>query len=39
MPLTKTGKKILKAFEEEYGKKKGDRIFYAWEKKHKFVKK
>ena len=27
--------KIKKIFEKEYGKKKGDRIFYAWENKHK----
>lgn len=25
--------KIKKIFEKEYGKKKGDRIFYAWENK------
>jgi hypothetical protein len=27
--------KIKKIFEKEYGKKKGDRIFYAWENKRK----
>jgi len=27
--------KIKRIFEKEYGKKKGDRIFYAWENKHK----
>jgi hypothetical protein len=27
--------KLRKAFEKEYGKKKGDRIFYAWENKRK----
>jgi hypothetical protein len=26
--------KIKKKFEEEYGKDKGDKIFYAWENKH-----
>ena len=26
---------IKKIFEKEYGKKKGDRIFYAWENKKK----
>ena len=25
--------KLKKIFEKEYGKKKGDRIFYAWEAK------
>ena len=38
MPLTKIGKAIKKNFEKEYGKVKGDRIFYAWEHKHKGVK-
>jgi len=27
--------KLKHIFEKEYGKKKGDRIFYAWENKHK----
>ena len=35
MPLNMTGKKILKEFEKEYGKKKGENIFYSWEHKHK----
>ena len=35
--LNKVGKKIEKAFENEYGKKKGKRIFYAWEHKHKNI--
>jgi len=35
MPLSKVGKEILKNFEKEYGKKKGEGIFYAWENKHK----
>lgn len=33
MPLTKKGKKIKKAFEKEYGKKRGDSIFYASQNK------
>lgn len=33
MPLTKKGKKIKKAFVKEYGKKRGERIFYASERK------
>lgn len=39
MPLTKKGRKILKEFEKEYEKKKGEGIFYAWERKHKGIKK
>jgi len=27
--ITKKGKKILKAMQAEYGKKKGNRVFYA----------
>jgi len=30
MPL-----KIKKIFQKEYGKKKGEKIFYAWESKRK----
>jgi len=30
MPL-----KLKHKFQKEYGKKKGTRIFYAWENKHK----
>ena len=37
MPLTEKGKKLKKIFEKEYGKKKGERIFYAYEKKHKGI--
>ena len=33
MPLTKKGKKIKRAMEEEYGKKKGASVFYASEQK------
>ena len=35
MPLTKKGAKIKKAFLKEYGKKKGEQIFYATENKGK----
>lgn len=31
MPLTKRGAKIKKKMEENYGKKKGDQVFYAME--------
>jgi len=34
MPLTKLGKKVLRRFEREYGKKKGNSYFYAYMKKH-----
>jgi len=33
MPLTKKGKKIKKAMESEYGKKKGESVFYASQNK------
>jgi hypothetical protein len=29
MPLTKKGKKIKKAMLQEYGKKRGEAVFYA----------
>ena len=29
MPLTKKGKKIKSAMKEQYGKEKGDQVFYA----------
>ena len=29
MPLTDKGKKIKKKMEKQYGKKKGEKIFYA----------
>lgn len=43
MPLTKEGKKLKKIFEHEYehkgfSKKKADSIFYAYENKHKKLK-
>ena len=31
MPLTKKGEKIKKAMQDEYGKERGERIFYASE--------
>jgi hypothetical protein len=33
MPLTKKGKKIKRHMEEEYGKKKGEEVFYASQNK------
>lgn len=33
MPLTPKGKKIKAAMDKEYGKKKGDRVFYASQNK------
>lgn len=33
MPLTKKGKKIKRAMEKQYGKKKGKQVFYASENK------
>jgi len=38
MPLSKKGKKLKSIFKKEYGKKKGERIFYAYERKHKDLK-
>ena len=35
MPLTDKGKKIMKAMKKEYGKDKGERVFYASENKGK----
>ena len=31
MPLTAKGKKLKKKFKEQYGKKKGQSVFYAME--------
>lgn len=39
MPLTKKGKKVYKAMVKEYGREKGRRVFYAYERKHKGLKK
>lgn len=33
MPLTKKGKKIMSAMQEQYGAKKGKQVFYASENK------
>lgn len=35
MPLNKKGKKIMGAMKEEYGEKRGKKIFYASENKGK----
>ena len=35
MPLNKQGKKLKKIFIGEYGKKKGTKIFFAYENKSK----
>jgi hypothetical protein len=35
MPLTKKGKKVKSEFKKEYGKKEGEKIFYATENKRK----
>ena len=29
MPLNKKGKKIMKSMREQYGKKRGEQVFYA----------
>jgi len=29
MPLTKSGKKVLRKMKQQYGEKKGKRVFYA----------
>ena len=33
MPLTKKGEKIKKAMQKQYGKERGERVFYASENK------
>ena len=33
MPLTDKGRKIKKAMEKQYGKERGERVFYASENK------
>lgn len=35
MPLTEAGKKTKRAMRKQYGKKKGDSVFYALENKRK----
>ena len=37
MPLTKKGRKIKKAMEASYGKKKGSSVFYASQRKKKIT--
>ena len=39
MPLTNEMAKIKKAMLKTYGKEKGEEVFYAWENKHKQMKK
>ena len=33
MPVTKKGEKIKKAMQKQYGKERGERVFYAAENK------
>ena len=35
MPLTKKGKKIMKSMKKQYGKKRGEQVFYAPKNKGK----
>lgn len=35
MPLTARGAKIKAAMRKNYGAKKGDEVFYAWQQKRK----
>ena len=35
MPLTKKGSKIMSAMKKEYGKKRGEQVFYASKNKGK----
>ena len=35
MPLTKKGKKIMKSMKKQYGKKRGEQVFYATKNKGK----
>ena len=35
MPLTPKGKKIMKSMKKQYGKKKGQQVFYASKNKGK----
>lgn len=34
MPLNKKQSKVKKVFEKEYGKSKGDKVFFGYEAKH-----
>lgn len=33
MPLTKKGKKLMRAMKKEYGEKRGEKVFYASQNK------
>jgi|TARA_R100001509_G_scaffold132773_1_gene86300 hypothetical protein len=35
MPLTEKGKKIKKSMQKQYGKKRGEKVFYATKNKGK----
>jgi len=35
MPVTKTGKKVMRSMKKKYGPKKGKSVFYASIKAHK----
>lgn len=35
MPLTRRGRKLKRKLENEYGKKKGEQVFYAMENKRR----
>ena len=35
MPLTKKGKKIMKSMKKQYGRKRGEQVFYATKNKGK----
>ncbi len=35
MPLSKKGKKIMKSMKKQYGKKRGEQVFYATKNKGK----
>ena len=35
MPLTKKGKKVMSSMKKQYGKKKGEQVFYATRNKGK----
>jgi hypothetical protein len=38
MPLTKKGSKIMSAMKKQYGKKRGEQVFYASKNKGKIKK-
>lgn len=38
LPLTKKGKKLRNIFQMEYGKNRGTNIFYAYERRHPWLK-